>query len=127
MPKLRHELQIAGLPPQAIEGVVAGFRVCYHDIAHAKDPTQTPASCERMNAGSDAQSAAAVRTAVDKVRPQVQRRDFSDSLVPSLWSQIAVFAGDVPAGVLPAAQDQRRDARPLTRAATRAPTTEADP
>ena len=93
VPKLRHELQIAGLPPQAIEGVVAGFRVCYHDIAHAKDPTQTPASCERMNAGSDAQSAAAVRTAVDKVRPQVQRRDFSDSLVPSLWYQIAVFAG----------------------------------
>jgi EmrB/QacA subfamily drug resistance transporter len=92
VPKLRHELQVAGLPPQAVDGVVAGFRTCYHDVAHAKDPTQTPASCKQM-AGGDPRSAQIVQAAVNKVRPEVQRRDFSDSLVPSMYYQIAVFAG----------------------------------
>nr|AMX23338.1 multidrug resistance protein stp [Actinoallomurus sp. ID145698] len=93
VPKLRHELQVAGLPAPAIDGVVTGFRTCYHDIAHAKDPTQTPASCRQMSGGTDPQAARIVTGAVNKVRPEVQRRDFIDSLVPSMYYQIAVFAG----------------------------------
>jgi hypothetical protein len=92
VPKLRHELQVAGLPAQAVDGVISGFRTCYHDVAHAKDPTQTPPSCRNMS-GGDPATARVVTAAVDKVRPQVQRRDFSDSLVPSMYYQIAVFAG----------------------------------
>jgi multisubunit Na+/H+ antiporter MnhB subunit len=92
VPKLRHELQVAGLPAPAIDGVVTGFRTCYHDIAHAKDPTQTPASCRQMTGGTDPQVARIVTAAVNKVRPEVQRRDFTDSLVPSMYYQIAVFA-----------------------------------
>ncbi|WP_460342616.1 MFS transporter [Actinoallomurus acanthiterrae] len=93
VPKLRQELQTAGVPAQAIDGVVSGFKVCYHDVAHAKDPTQTPPSCGKMAAGLDPQAMGAVQASVEKVRPIVQRRDFSDSLVPSLYYQMAVFAG----------------------------------
>jgi EmrB/QacA subfamily drug resistance transporter len=92
VPKLRHELQVAGLPAPAVDGVISGFRTCYHDVAHAKDPTQTPPSCRTMS-GGDPATARIVTAAVDKVRPQVQRRDFSDSFVPSMYYQIAVFAG----------------------------------
>lgn len=93
VPKLRHELQVAGLTPQAIDGVVTGFRVCYSDIAHAKDPTHTPESCKKMTAGTDQQRAQAVQAAVNRIQPEVRRRDFSDSFVPSMYYQIAVFAG----------------------------------
>jgi hypothetical protein len=40
-PRLRTELETAGMPGQASRQVVAGFRTCFQDRANAKDPSAT--------------------------------------------------------------------------------------
>ncbi|WP_370935714.1 MFS transporter [Amycolatopsis sp. cg13] len=92
VPALRNELRAAGIAEPALDGVVTRFRVCFDEIAHAKDPTQTPGSCHRMADGLAPQDMRVVQEAVGKIKPEVQRRDFANSLPPTLIFQIVVFS-----------------------------------
>ncbi|MDQ1438183.1 MAG: hypothetical protein QOK43_1812 [Acidimicrobiaceae bacterium] len=78
-PALRSDLAASGLSTSQADGVVAGFRTCFNDRAHAKDPSETPASCRQDDSGSG--SGAAVDKAVTaKALPQAQRIDFTDTM-----------------------------------------------
>jgi EmrB/QacA subfamily drug resistance transporter len=46
-PRLRSDLQTAGVPAPVANQVVAGFQTCFQDRAGAKDPSATPPSCQR--------------------------------------------------------------------------------
>jgi EmrB/QacA subfamily drug resistance transporter len=48
VPALSTRLAAAGLPADAANQVVAGFRVCFHDRTSQNDPTAVPASCRRV-------------------------------------------------------------------------------
>jgi EmrB/QacA subfamily drug resistance transporter len=49
-PRLRTELETAGMPGHASRQVVAGFQTCFTDRANGKDPSATAPSCARAQA-----------------------------------------------------------------------------
>ena len=103
-PGLRAGLARAGLPAPAADRVVAGFRVCFHDRASAKDPSSTPASCQRLlaeaqggqgqggPAGSAPSQQAQVGGLLQAGATSARERDFSSSLQRTLWYEVGVYA-----------------------------------
>lgn len=97
VPSLRGYLAAAGLPAPVQRQVVTGFRTCFDDRAHAKDPAAVPASCaaiQRQIAASPApaQVKADVAAAVqDSAVPAARRYDFEHSMRSALDWQLGVF------------------------------------
>lgn len=44
-PRVRRELSVAGVPAQAQDRALAGYRTCARDRAREKDPAAVPPSC----------------------------------------------------------------------------------
>jgi EmrB/QacA subfamily drug resistance transporter len=90
-PRLRTELQAAGLPPAASQQLVAGFRTCFQDRADAKDPSATPASCRQTQAQAQGPSSDRVARVVAGAVESARRQDFSDAFERTLLFEVAVF------------------------------------
>jgi EmrB/QacA subfamily drug resistance transporter len=88
-PRLRAELQAAGLPAAAAGQVTDGFRTCFEDRAAAKDPSAVPPSCARAQAQAPGQGRVGpvIAAAADAAR----RRDFSEAFQRTLLFEVAVF------------------------------------
>ncbi|MDQ6874572.1 MAG: DHA2 family efflux MFS transporter permease subunit [Actinomycetota bacterium] len=86
-PQVRASLAAAHLPRPAQDAVLAGFRKCFHDRSHAKDPTTPPPSC-RQRSGTTAPVGNALRNAGRVALAE----DFSRSYQQALGYEIAVFA-----------------------------------
>jgi hypothetical protein len=96
-PQLTNQLTTLGVPPRAVDGIVTGFRTCFNDRAHAKDPTASPASCQR---GQQALAALPLpASAKDKVQhvvsneaaPLALGRTFSRSFQQTLLYEITIY------------------------------------
>jgi hypothetical protein len=96
-PQLTRELTTLGVPPRAVDGIVTGFRTCFNDRAHAKDPTADPVSCQR---GHEALAALPLpagvkdqvqRTVSTKAAPRALGRTFSRSFQQTLLYEIAIY------------------------------------
>ncbi len=85
-PRLRQALAAQHLPPVAQAQAIAGFRQCFGDRSHARDPSTLPASC-RAAGGAPAGVGAALRVAGGEARA----RDFSRSFQQALGYEILVF------------------------------------
>jgi EmrB/QacA subfamily drug resistance transporter len=98
LPRLRHELTVAGIPASEQAAITVNFQACYSARAHATDPSATPAICAqtmRQIAASPApaQVKAAVVAAVENYAVRAARLDdFTRSMRTSLWWHVAVFA-----------------------------------
>ena len=90
-PALRRDLVAAGLPPQAVEPAVAGFRTCFVDRSAASDPSAQPASCRRRPAVGDVDGAAVSRAYAEAAR-RALRDDFSTAVRWGLAYEVLVFA-----------------------------------
>ncbi len=96
-PQLRAGLATAGLPAPAIDQVEAGFRVCFHDRASAKDPASNPVSCQRLQsqAQGQGQGGQAQVQQVGQVIPAAavaaRKQDFVSSVERTLWYEVAVY------------------------------------
>jgi MFS family permease len=86
-PRLRADLQAAGLPARASEQVVREFQTCFEDRANAKDPSATPASCRQ----AQGQGQDRVGQAVASTAEEARRRTFSDAFERTLLFEVAVF------------------------------------
>ena len=97
LPALRTNLTAAGLPAPAQQQVVAGFRTCFQDRAHAKDPASVPASCaliQRQVAASPAPRPVKAKVAAavqDAAVPGARRYDLEHSMRATLGWQLGVF------------------------------------
>jgi len=98
LPRLRHELTVAGVPASGQRQVIGGFQTCFSARAHAKDPSAEPAICaaiDRQIAASPAPEAVKARVAAAvqlRAVPAARLADFTRSMRTTLWWQIAVFA-----------------------------------
>jgi EmrB/QacA subfamily drug resistance transporter len=98
LPRLRHELTVAGVPAAQQPLIVARFDACFSARAHATDPSATPAVCERTARQLAASPApASVKAEVAKVIddhavPAARLDDFTQSMRRALWWQVGVFA-----------------------------------
>ena len=98
LPRLRHELTVAGVPASGQRQVIGGFQTCFSARAHAKDPSAEPAICaaiDRQIAAGPAPEAVKARVAAAVQRravPAARRADFTRSMRTTLWWQVAVFA-----------------------------------
>jgi EmrB/QacA subfamily drug resistance transporter len=90
-PRLRTELQAAGLPPAASQQLVAGFRTCFQDRADAKDPSATPASCRQTQAQAQGPGSDRVARVVAAAAESARRQDFSDAFERTLLFEVAVY------------------------------------
>jgi len=102
-PRLRADLETAGVPGPVSRQVVAGFETCFQDRASAKDPSATPASCPQAQAQAQAQGqgqgqAQAQAPGQDRVGQVVaataedaRRQNFSDVLERTLLFEVAVY------------------------------------
>jgi hypothetical protein len=86
-PRLRTELETAGMPGQASRQVVAGFQTCFTDRANGKDPSATPPSCARAQAAGQDRVGRVVAATAEEAR----RRNFSEVLERTLLFEVAVF------------------------------------
>jgi EmrB/QacA subfamily drug resistance transporter len=86
-PRLRGELQAAGLPASATRQVEAGFRACFQDRANAKDPAAVPASCAAAQGQGRDQAGQVVAAVADSAR----RQNFSEAFQRTLLFEVAVF------------------------------------
>ena len=90
-PKLRGDLQTAGVSAPVSRQVVTGFEACFEDRSSAKDPSAVPASCRQAQAqardGGQRQIGQVVGAAADAAR----RRNFSDVLERTLVFEVVVF------------------------------------
>jgi EmrB/QacA subfamily drug resistance transporter len=88
-PKLRGDLQTAGVSAPVSRQVVSGFETCFEDRSSAKDPSAVPASCRQAQAqdGGQRQIGQVVGAAADAAR----RQNFSDALERTLLFEVAVF------------------------------------
>jgi EmrB/QacA subfamily drug resistance transporter len=88
-PKLRSDLQTAGVSAPVSRQVVSGFETCFADRSSAKDPSTVPASCRQAQAqdGGQRQIGQVVGAAADAAR----RQNFSDVLERTLLFEVAVF------------------------------------
>jgi EmrB/QacA subfamily drug resistance transporter len=87
IPRLRGELQAAGLPPAATRQVEAGFRACFQDRANAKDPSAVPASCAAAQGQARDRVGQVVAAAADSAR----RQNFSEAFQRALLFEVAVY------------------------------------
>ena len=98
LPRLRHELTVAGVPASGQRQVIGGFQTCFSARAHAKDPSAEPAICaaiDRQIAAGPAPEAVKARVAAAvqlRAVPAARLADFTRSMRTTLWWQIAVFA-----------------------------------
>jgi EmrB/QacA subfamily drug resistance transporter len=98
LPRLRHELTVAGVPASQQAVIIGKFQACYSARAHATDPSATPAICAqttRQIAASPAptQVKAAVAAAVEnQAAPAARLDDFILSMRTSLWWHVGAFA-----------------------------------
>ena len=98
VPRLSHELTLAGVPAAQQPVIIAKFDTCFSARAHANDPAATPAVCaqtERQLAASPAPAAVknAVATAINThAVPAARLDDFTQSMRVTLWWQVGVFA-----------------------------------
>jgi hypothetical protein len=86
-PRLRSELETAGMPGQVSRQVVAAFQTCFQDRANAKDPSATPASCAQARAAGQGRVGQAVAATAEDAR----RQNFSDVFERTLLFEVAVF------------------------------------
>lgn len=86
-PDLRNALTAQHLPAAAQDQVITGFRRCFDDRSHAKDPTTVPASCRATGAAPPQLSAALRATGRGALA-----RNFSRSYQQTLTYEILVFA-----------------------------------
>jgi EmrB/QacA subfamily drug resistance transporter len=109
-PRLRAELQAAGLPAPVSAQVVAGFETCFEDRANAKDPSATPASCQQAQA-SQGQGQDRVGQVITSTAEAARRRNFSDAFERTLLFEVAVFlACFLLVFLLPGARSRERPA-----------------
>jgi EmrB/QacA subfamily drug resistance transporter len=109
-PRLRAELQAAGLPAPVSAQVVAGFETCFEDRANAKDPSATPASCQQAQA-SQGQGQDRVGQVITSTAETARRRNFSDAFERTLLFEVAVFlACFLLVFLLPGARSRERPA-----------------
>jgi EmrB/QacA subfamily drug resistance transporter len=98
LPRLRHELTVAGVPASGQQQVIGGFQACFSARAHAKDPSAEPAICaavDRQIAATPAPATVKTRVAAAvqlRAVPAARLADFTRSMRTTLWWQIAVFA-----------------------------------
>jgi EmrB/QacA subfamily drug resistance transporter len=87
-PALRSDLIAQGVPAGEADGIVAGFRTCFHDRATAKDPSETPASCPP----EDSAAAGSVEQAItERALPRATRIDFSRTMTFTLLFEVLAF------------------------------------
>jgi EmrB/QacA subfamily drug resistance transporter len=86
-PKLRGDLQTAGVSAPVSRQVVSGFEACFEDRSSAKDPSAVPASCAQAQGQSQPQLAQVVGAAADSAR----RQNFSKAFQRTLLFEIGVF------------------------------------
>jgi EmrB/QacA subfamily drug resistance transporter len=107
-PRLRGELQAAGLPPAAVRQVEAGFRTCFQDRADARDPSAVPPSCARGQAQAQGQDR--VGQVVGGVADSARRQNFSEAFQRTLLFEVAVFlACFLLVFLLPGARGEARE------------------
>jgi len=106
-PGMRSQLQAAGLPGPLADQFLAGYRVCFHDRATAKDPGVNPPSCARALAfrptpaqmGVTPQQLAVLGPRIGRVAQPLFRnsalearaRDFTDTIQGSLIYNLLAF------------------------------------
>ena len=88
-PRLRADLQAAGLPAPVTQQVASGFATCFEDRANAKDPSAVPASCQQAQARAQGQER--VGQVVAATADSARRRNFSDAFERTLLFEVAVF------------------------------------
>jgi EmrB/QacA subfamily drug resistance transporter len=93
-PGIRSHLSAAQVPASTADGVIAGFRVCFHDRANQADPTAVPASCRRLQAstGSATVMQQAVGSAVGEAASAALADDFTTSVRTAWLYDVGVFA-----------------------------------
>jgi EmrB/QacA subfamily drug resistance transporter len=95
-PRLRSDLQVAGVPAPVATQVVAGFQTCFQDRSSAKDPSATPPSCQRAQGGQgrdglsrdDGRRIGATLAATGDT---ARRQNFSEVIQRTLLFEVAVF------------------------------------
>jgi hypothetical protein len=91
-PRLRAELQTAGLPAPASQQVATGFATCFQDRAGAKDPSAVPPSCQRVaQEPGQGQGQDRVGRVVAAYADTARRRTFSEAFERTLLFEVAVF------------------------------------
>jgi ABC-type sugar transport system substrate-binding protein len=85
-PRLRTELETAGMPGQA-STQVGGFQTCFTDRVNENDPSATPPSCARAQAAGQDRVGRVVAATAEGAR----RRNFSEVLERTLLFEVAVF------------------------------------
>jgi EmrB/QacA subfamily drug resistance transporter len=91
-PRLRAELQTAGLPAPASQQVATGFATCFQDRAGAKDPSAVPPSCQRVaQEPGQGQGQDRVGRVVAAYADIARRRTFSEAFERTLLFEVAVF------------------------------------
>lgn len=85
---LRADLAAAGVTGPAADALTAAFDQCLRDRAAARDPSETPESCQPA---PDAPSAPPVQEALAKAGQEALRHDFSRSLQTALYYEIGAL------------------------------------
>ncbi|TMQ91583.1 MFS transporter [Actinomadura soli] len=92
-PALRAELAATGMPAQAQQGVLDGFRTCVRERSAATDPTAIPASCRPPEAAANPQ----MRELLTRYGEQANGHNFSRTFSYTLWygsgMLVVVFLG----------------------------------
>jgi len=84
-PSLRAELTTAGVPAQAQDDIVAGFRACVHDRSAATDPTVVPPSCQPSATQPGGPPSAEVQKALTDAGVQANAHNFAESFSTTMW------------------------------------------
>jgi EmrB/QacA subfamily drug resistance transporter len=91
-PRLRAELQNAGLPAPASQQVATGLATCFEDRAGAKDPAAVPPSCQRVaQEPGQGQGQDRVGRVVAAYADTARRRTFSEAFERTLLFEVGVF------------------------------------
>jgi EmrB/QacA subfamily drug resistance transporter len=96
-PQLRSGLETAGLPAPTVDQVAGGFRVCFEDRAGAKDPSTTPASCQRLQSQAASQGGSQLQgqqagQVLQAAATDARKQDFVAAIERTLWYEVAVYA-----------------------------------
>jgi EmrB/QacA subfamily drug resistance transporter len=97
-PQIRSGLQSAGVPSYVQDGVVQGFKSCFHDRMTATDPFSEPESCKQAQSqGQQTDPAAAemgkkIGEAVTPAATQALKLSFSSAAESTNWYEAALFA-----------------------------------
>jgi EmrB/QacA subfamily drug resistance transporter len=96
-PQLTKQLSATGLAPQAVDGILTGYKTCFNDKAHAKDPTANPPSCQRLQQQAAAIPAPpALKQQVNQIitaqaAPKAVAHTFSRSFQQTLIYEITIY------------------------------------